>query len=340
MALDVRDVVVCCLGNELGIHIGIAGDERHVHDGAVFLAGSALEQLGLVEEVVQQRGLLVVALADALEATLLLEPLEDEAADVNRVASRRVVQAAGISHGLPTQQRRGEGQHVFADEILTGDDDGQTSRADVLLNTTVDDAVLRNVNRLGEEARRHVCDQGYVARLGQLVVDGAVNRLVLADVEVVGVLGNLDGVDVGHVAERLVLAGRQAVRGAVHLRFLEGLLRPGTGNDVVGHAAFDLHEVHRNGGELRGGATLEEQHLVVLGDAHEVAQVGLSGVDDVLERLRAMAHLHDGHACALVVEHFGCSLLQNRFRQDGGTCRKVVNPGHRYLLAEKYVVTL
>ena len=67
-----------------------------------------------------------------------------------------------------------------------------------------------------------------------------------------------------------------------------------------------------------GGAALDEQNLVVVGNAHQLAQIGLGLVDDLLEHLGAVAHLHDAHTAAAVVHHLVADLLQHRLRHHGG----------------------
>ena len=111
---------------------------------------------------------------------------------------------------------------------------------------------------------------------------GAVDGLVLADVDVVGIAAELQLVHVGDIGEVAVLARGYATCVTEDLCLLEGLLRPRAGNDVVGLAV--QHEVHGNCRELLGSATLQEQDMVVVGDAHELTQVSLGFLDDALER--------------------------------------------------------
>lgn len=65
------------------------------------------------------------------------------------------------------------------------------------------------------------------------------------------------------------------------------------GDDIVRPAG--TVKVQRDGGELH------EQHLIVVGDIHRLAQQPLRFVPDLIERRGAVAHLHDAHAGALVV---------------------------------------
>lgn len=64
-----------------------------------------------------------------------------------------------------------------------------------------------------------------------------------------------------------------------------------------------------DGGEHIGALTLQEQDLVVGGNVHQLAQVLLGLLDHGLELLAAVAHLHDAHASALVVDEVLLRLL-------------------------------
>ena len=152
--------------------------------------------------------------------------------------------------------------------------------------------------------------------VGELVPGDAVDGFILADVDIVGIGGNVQIGAVGNVAVVLILGGGGHDDFAVLFSLGNGLLGPGAGFDI--HGLTVLHQVPGNGGELQGGAALDEQDLVVVGNVHQVAQVGLGLVDDLLEDLGAMAHLHDAHAAAAVVHHLVTDLLQNGFRHHGG----------------------
>ena len=52
----------------------------------------------------------------------------------------------------------------------------------------------------------------------------------------------------------------------------------------------------------------------------QIPEVSFRFVDDPLVSLGTMAHLHNGHTGALIVEHLGGSFFQHLFRQDRGTC--------------------
>ena len=153
--------------------------------------------------------------------------------------------------------------------------------------------------------------------VGQLVPGHAVDGLIFADVDVVGILGDIQIGAVGNVSVVLVLAGSGDDDLADLLGFRDGLLGPCAGLDVNGLAV--LHEVHGDHGELQRRAALNKQDLIVVGDAHEVAQILLGLVDDLLENRGTVAHFHDAHAAAAVVHHLVADLLQNGLRHHCGT---------------------
>ena len=97
--------------------------------------------------------------------------------------------------------------------------------------------------------------------------------------------------------------------GADALRFLQRLLRPGAGDDVVGGRAR-REQVHRHHRELQRRAALQEQHLVRRRNVAERAQVGLGPREDVLEGLRAVADLEDRHADARAARRDRAALLR------------------------------
>jgi hypothetical protein len=117
---------------------------------------------------------------------------------------------------------------------------------------------------------------------------------------------------------------RHHVHRAVFLRFLDGLLRPLAGVQIVG-AGFAAQQVHRHHGELARRPALQEQHLVVGGNAHHFAQVGFGFGRDAHEFLAAVAHFHHRHTTAVPVDHFGLHLLQHILGQHGRAGAEVID---------------
>ncbi|MNZ91511.1 hypothetical protein D3C78_1104990 [compost metagenome] len=104
--------------------------------------------------------------------------------------------------------------------------------------------------------------------------------------------------------------------------FFNGFLRPDTGFDIVGSAIL-RQQVQRNFGELLARTTLQEQHLVVGGNGHQVAQVllGLLGNGHVV--VATVTHLHHGQTLAIPVQHFGLGALQDSVGKRSRACAEV-----------------
>jgi hypothetical protein len=96
--------------------------------------------------------------------------------------------------------------------------------------------------------------------------------------------GVATGLGAGGDIDRAVLAG-----------FLDRLLRPFAGVDVVGRSLAAQH-VHRHDGVLADGAALHEQHLVVRRHGQQLAQQAFGLGMDGDELLAAVAHFHHRHA--------------------------------------------
>jgi len=249
-----------------------------------------------------------------------LEVLEHLAAAVDGPAVRGVVHGAvvGVRAVLQIDGQTGE---ILADEILADDGHDHAGRADVLLHAGVDHAVVGHVAGLGEEHGGLVGHQHVALGVRQLRPGDAVDRLVLADIDVVGIVGDVEIGAVGDIGVVLVLGGGGDDHVSDLLGLGNGLLRPGAGLHIDGLAV--LHEVHRDHGELQRGAALDEEHLIVVGDAHEVAEILFRLVDDLLIDLRAVGHFHDAHAAAAVVHHLIADLFQHGLGHHGGACGEV-----------------
>ena len=211
---------------------------------------------------------------------------------------------------------------AFGDQVVAQDNHGDARGAGVFLSAGVNEPVALNVERLRQKAARDICDQRYVAASGQLVVHGAKDGVVLADVDVVepvarGLGGNAR-VDVGHggyAVEIGVLGAREQHGLAVLGGFFVCLVGKVAGHDVAGAPA--AHEVHGDARKLQRGAALQKQDTVVVGDAQQTTQGCLGVVDNLLVHARSMAHLEHGHATTAVVHHLVGDLGEHAGRQRG-----------------------
>ena len=317
MALQIFEARRLRFGNELRIHVEVAGDERHVHDRTVFLHDRTLEELAVVEEVVKDRRFFTVSPLHLLETAHVEEPLEDLAADVDAVARRRIVHGAVLGIGRELAHRRREGHHVLGHHVVTDDADHDARRTDVLLCAGIKICIFLHVDRLGQEAGRQVGDEVLSLRVRQIPVFRAVDRIVLADVNVICILADWKVRNVRDVGERLILGGRDLIGRAVLLRFLVRSLRPLAGHDVIRDAV--LHEVHRQHRELQMRAALHEHDFIILGNGKQRPKVRLRLVNDRLIRLGPVRHLHHGHARSAVIQHFRLCFFQHFLGQNRRT---------------------
>ena len=162
--------------------------------------------------------------------------------------------------------------------------------------------------------------------IGQFLELGAVDRVVLTDIDVVSLFGNVQIGAVRNIAESLVLRGSHSNSIAVFAGFLPCFLGPLACDDIGGTVV--AHEVHGHGCELGPGAALQEQHFVIVGNLKQVPQICLCLFDDAVKNFAAVAHFHDGHAASSVVEHFVGRFLKDFFGENGGACGKIIYSVH------------
>ena len=282
-----------------------------------------MEQHAVLEQVVEQVGLGPVALGHGGKSAGLLNPTEHLAAHVDAKGVGRVEHGTLGGLGLKVQVlRRLRKGGAICDEVVAHDGHGHARGAGVFLRAGVNEPVALDVERLRQKAARDIGDQRHVAAIGQLVVHGAKDGVVLADVDVVepiarGLGGNAR-VDVGHggnAVEIGVLGAREQHGLAVLGGLLVRLVGEVAGHDVAGAAA--AHEVHGDARKLQRGAALQKQDAVVVGDAQQATQGCLGVVDDLLVHARSMAHLEHGHAATAVVHHLVGDLGEHACRQRG-----------------------
>ena len=157
------------------------------------------------------------------------------------------------------------------------------------------------------------CDRKQLA-VGQLVVHGAEDGVVLADVGVVKIACRdllFCRLKVGDAVEAGLLGAREQRDIAVFLGLFVCLVGEVAGHDVA--CASAAHEVHGDAGELQCRAALQEQYAVVVGNLEQATQRRLGVVDDLLIHGGAMAHLEDRHPASAVVEHLICDFGEDAF---------------------------
>ena len=323
MALQVVDP--CGLGG--GRHLGILllgwGEEGNVHQGAVLFPDSGSEEFAPVQETVQNGGLFRVALCHGLQTAVVQQILEHLAAAVDGPAVGGIIKGVGVSVGLVAEIGGDEFRQILPDQILPDDDNGHAGGADVLLDAGPDQTVFADVAGAGEEQGGLVRHQNLALGVGQRVVGGAVDGLIFADVDVIGVVRDVQIGAVGEIGEVLIGGGGNDLDFTVSLGFGNGLFAPSAGLHIAGHAIF--HQVHGNHGKLHRTAALNKEHLIVIRNVHQRPQIGFCLRQNFLKHRGAVAHLHDAHATAVIVQHFGGDLLQNGLRHHSRSGGKIIN---------------
>ena len=211
-------------------------------------------------------------------------------------------------------------------QVVPDDGNGHAGGGYVLLHAKVDAAVLIDVHGLGKDHGAHICHQRHALHLRQLHILSAEDGVVLADVDVAGVLVVVNGVYIRDISEIFILAGCYDLGFTELGGFLGSQTREVAGHDIVCLAGG--HKVQRHHGKLLGSAALKEAHLVVIRDIHHPAQRGFSVLDDGVEPLAAVAHLHDALAAVAVFQQLGLCLPQHLFGQHTGTCAEVIYSCH------------
>ena len=303
---------------------------RDVHVGAERRDGGALvEAAGAVDRRVELGGLGLVDGLDAGGAALGEQPAADEHQDVDAERRRRVVE--GVLLGLrPVLEHRRQRLGGAFEQVLADDDQRDARGTEVLLRAGVDEAELGDVEGPREDVAGHVGDErGRRVREERHL--GARDRLVGGHVHVGGVLAVRQRREVRHVRRDFLGGVGEDVDRADLLGFLDGLVGPGAGVDVVGGAAGG-EQVQRDLRELEGGAALQEQHLVVVGQAQQLGHVGDGFRVDGVVRLAAVRVFHDGHAGAGEIGQLGLGLLEDFQGEGRGTGVEVVRSAHSFLL--------
>mmetsp|Transcript_24602 Transcript_24602/g.64247 ORF Transcript_24602/g.64247 Transcript_24602/m.64247 type:complete len:268 (-) Transcript_24602:91-894(-) len=265
-----------------------------------------------------------------LYTTNLLGVLEVLGDDIPREACRSVVHRSIIRHGLEAAVGGADFQLARAvGKLGVQDANGYASGAEILLRARVDVRVLGHVDRPGDKVGGHVGDEGHLPDVGAEAELDAVHGLVVAVVDVRGLLVELPSrvLRDGCVLGRLGVA--DVVRDAVLLALLGRLVAPLAGDDVVGLGLRAEH-VEGHGGELQCGAALRENDLVVARDPVDVPEVllGLRGDGHVL--LGAVRHLHHAHPRTLVVHELPLHLLEHLQRHLAGARGEVVDAALRH----------
>ena len=117
---------------------------------------------------------------------------------------------------------------------------------------------------------------------------------------------------------------------AVTRGFLHRLMRPITTDHVVS-LPCGTDQVHGHDRVFCNSPTLQQQHAVIVRNSQQAFQERLGLSQDVGELRSTVAHLHDGHAASLPIEHIAGSLSQNGLWQSGWAGTEIDNAVHEGL---------
>ena len=103
------------------------------------------------------------------------------------------------------------------------------------------------------------------------------------------------------------------------------------GVGIVGAVLFP-HQIQRHCAELQRGSALQEEHLIVVRNAHQLTKQRLCFVVNVQIHGAAVAHFHHAHALVLIADQFFLGFFQHALVDGRGTCRKIVYSFHLHFL--------
>ena len=279
----------------------------------------ALVEAGVpVDAAVQPFCLGQVLLLDGSQAAPLPEGVQHVSQEVDGEAGRRVVQA--VFFGVdPVLQHLGEGFAAAVQHVVADQGQHQARGPEVLLGPRVDEPEGAHVEGTPHHVRGHVAGQGDASGFGESVPLGSIDRVVAAEVDVLGVGVHLDPGGGGEPIERGVLGGRD------HAGCLP---RHGHGFHVCPSGPVPRHhvirlpspvqQVHGQHAELEVAAALQEQDLEVLGHVQQLADQRDGLVVDGIVFGGSVADFHYGHARALEVQQF----VPGPFEGLHGQCRR------------------
>ena len=158
----------------------------------------------------------------------------------------------------------------MSDQILADDHDRQSGAPHVLLRAGEDDAILADIDRTREDIARHIRHQRHAISLRNIVPLCSIYGIVVADIDIVRIRIQLQLLLFRDPAEVFRLRGSSDVDLAELLCLLSRLFCKISGHDIICLAL--LHQVERHRRELRAGASLKKQHLVIVRDLHQRTQ--------------------------------------------------------------------
>ena len=274
---------------------------------------AAIVAVRSVDDAIEQVCLLLVALRHLRQAALCENPVCDFADHVDVEGWRRVVERVLLEECRILEHRRQRFGALLEERFLC-DDERHAGRAEVLLDAGIDEVEFAEINRAREHVARHVGKEGHALRIGNVVVLRAVDRVVVAEVDVGGIRRDLELVLLRDVLVAAVLARGCDDADAEVLGFLVRFFCKAAGEDVSTRMLL-RSEVQWQQGELRARAACHEQDFIVVAEIHELLDVGFRLVLHRCVFLRAVADFEDRFAASAEVQELCLCFLEDGQRQ-------------------------
>ena len=204
-------------------------------------------------------------------------------------------------------------QHIIADDY-----ERNACRGEVLLRTTIDKCILRNINRASENIRAHIGNNRN-RRVNIHKVLCTVNCVICTDIEVVEVGRNLK--ILWNVAEVSILRCCNNLHLTIEFSLLNSLLCPYAGVYITRLLA---QEVCRNVEELGTCTTANKVDMVVIWNRKQLTHQLLCRIKHLLKLLCSMRNREDRKTCTVKVKNCLCCILIGYIRKNRWACAKIM----------------
>ena len=303
-----------------------------VHDGAVLLIRhGAYEETVAVNLVIEKVGLLHVEFVHGFQAADgVLDPTErlvhhEDGQYGGRVEHRDVASLFGCMRAVV--DHRGQRVHVgavanLAEKVLADNYERHAGGTYVLLSTAIDDTILRHVDGTAHDVGRHVGHKRHAVHLfGREIFANlrTIDCIVGRDVEIVGIGRHFPSRR--DIAVGLIFRTCHDDRFAEVLGLLGSLLGPNARLEI---GRLFLHQVCGQHEELCAGTTTEEENLVGVGDAKQVAPQLTCLSHKTLPAGGAVRNLHKTNTRVVEIADGIDGRLYGFFGKYAGSCIEIV----------------
>ena len=184
MAFDAAEFVLKRLGHEFFLEVFAGQTEGDVHEGTAVLIGmAAIETVGVIDGVIDDFCLALIALGHLSQTALRLDPGSDLAYHVDAEGRRRIVERVLLQEGVVAEHRR-QGLRTLLEQGFFCHDEDNAGRSKVLLHAGVDEVKLLEINRTGQHIGGHISKERYAVCLRDIVVFRAIDGIVIAEMHI------------------------------------------------------------------------------------------------------------------------------------------------------------